>query len=433
MAGRDLSSELFDTEEKKTRGRDLSADLFGKPSKERTWGEVATDIGAGAISGIGSLVQTPGQLYGLATGDFEKTGLLGAGEDIQKYGEAMKSAGLKAREAERAQKIAQAAEKGQLSAFGTALGETLKDPALLTSFLAEQAPQMVIPLGAGKAGAAIGAARGLGTEAAVGAGTRAAIGAGAVQQGADIGSGTYEQIYQELLDKGAKPEQAKAAALNLARASGASGALISLLAQKLPGATKLEEALAGAERKGSRLATAGRAIAGEVPSEITEEVGGKFGQNLAMREVKPEQSLTEGLGETAAMAALGAVGMGGAAGLAGKAPGPVEPVDTTTPPDTGLQTKIEETTGVARPVEEVTPLSAEEAARQRILNLQKKVDEDVAANEERAAKEGIPPPVPVPARADVSKPSLAEAVPQPADQAALEAKQAEIDLSLIHI
>ena len=291
-----------------------------KPSKERTWGESVKDIGAGAVSGIGSLLQTPGQVAGLFTGDLEKTGLMGKGAELQQYGEEMKSAGLKAREQERAQKIAQAAEKGQLSAFGTAFGETIKDPGLLLNFLAEQAPQMVVPLGAGKAGTAIGAARGLGAEAAAAAGTRAAVGAGAVQQGADVGAGTYEQIYQELMERGAKPEQAKAAALNLARASGASGAVISLLAQKLPGATNLERALAGAERKGSRLGTSVGAVAGEIPSEITEETGGKFTQNLAMREVNPEQSLTEGLGETAGMATLGAVGMGSAAGLMGKSP-----------------------------------------------------------------------------------------------------------------
>ena len=33
-----------------------------KPSKERTWGEAVTDVGAGAVSGIGSLLQTPGQV-----------------------------------------------------------------------------------------------------------------------------------------------------------------------------------------------------------------------------------------------------------------------------------------------------------------------------------------------------------------------------------
>ena len=58
---------------------------------------------------------------------------------------------------------------------------------------------------------------------------------------------------------------------------------------------------------------------------------------------------------------------------------PVPPLDTTTPPDTGLRTTIEETTGVSRTPTEITPLTAEEAGRQRILNLQKKVDEDVEA------------------------------------------------------
>jgi hypothetical protein len=57
--------------------------------KERTWGEAATDVGAGIVSGVGSVVQLPGQLYGLATGDFSKTGALGLGEDISKYGQEM--------------------------------------------------------------------------------------------------------------------------------------------------------------------------------------------------------------------------------------------------------------------------------------------------------------------------------------------------------
>jgi len=39
------------------------------PSKERTYGEALQDIGAGVVGGIGSLVQLPGPLYGLATGD----------------------------------------------------------------------------------------------------------------------------------------------------------------------------------------------------------------------------------------------------------------------------------------------------------------------------------------------------------------------------
>ena len=45
-----------------------------KASKERTFGEAAKDIAAGLTTGVGGVVQLPGQLYGLATGDFSKTG-----------------------------------------------------------------------------------------------------------------------------------------------------------------------------------------------------------------------------------------------------------------------------------------------------------------------------------------------------------------------
>ena len=173
------------------------------PSKERTYGEAFKDIGASAVSGAGSLVQLPGQLYGLATGNMSNTGLLGAGKAISEYGEEMKSEGLKAREAERTQKIAEAAKEGQIPAFKTALTETVKDPGLLFSFIAEQAPQLLVPFGAGRIGSAVARAGGAGAEAAGLAGTSAAVGAGVVQQGADVGAGAYDNIYQELKSKGA--------------------------------------------------------------------------------------------------------------------------------------------------------------------------------------------------------------------------------------
>lgn len=303
------------------------------PSKARTFGEAAKDIAAGVVSGAGSLVQLPGQLYGLATGDLSETGALGLGKDIAKYGEEMKSAGLKAREAERAEKIKTAEQTGQWEAFKTAFGETIKDPALLTSFLAEQAPQLLVPFGAAKvaqigtAAKAAAAAQGLTGEAATKAigeitkaaaerGTRAAIGAGAVQQGADVGAQAYEDIYKELKRKGASDPDAAQGAINLARAAGASGAVISVLAQRLPGARTLEESFAGVPGTGGRLLGAAKGALGEGLSEVVEETGGKLGANLAMREVKPEQSLLEGLGQTAGMAAVGGVGMGGVSGLA---------------------------------------------------------------------------------------------------------------------
>ena len=305
-----------------------------KPIPERTYGEAATDVAGKLISGTGSLVQFPGQLYGLATGDFSKTGLLGAGEDIQKYGESMLSPALKAKEEARAQKIAESEKTGQLAAAGTAFSETVKDPALLVGFLVEQLPNLIPALLTGGGTAALTAAGLTAKEAAAlvasGAakdaaqiaakeiaakkagelGTKAAVGMGAVQQGADVGAGAYEDIYKAAIDKGMSPEAAADKALGLARAAGVSGALISLLAQRLPGAKTLEETLSGVPGKTGRLLGAGKGFLGESASEAVEEGGGKFSQNLAMREVNPEQSLTEGLGQAAGMAAIGG-GLGG--------------------------------------------------------------------------------------------------------------------------
>lgn len=332
----DLTAKLL------ANGYDLSSPsatpVAPKPIPERTYGEAAKDIGASLTSGIGSLVQLPGQLYGLATGDFSKTGLLGAGEEIQKYGEEMKSPALKAKEEARSQKIAEAEKTGQIAAAGTAFGETIKDPALLISFLVEQVPQLIPALLTGGGTAALTAtgiaakeaatlvASGAAKEAAVIAakqiaakkagelGVKAAVGTGAVQQGADVGAGAYEDIYKAAIDKGMPEAEAASTALNAARAAGVSGAVISLLAQRLPGARTLEETFAGVKGTTGRILGAGKGALGESVGEVVEEGGGKFSQNLAMREVNPEQSLTEGLGQAAGMAAIGGGGMGAIAG-----------------------------------------------------------------------------------------------------------------------
>lgn len=334
---RDFSAELFGSPTS-GQGTDFSKELFGSKPKERTYGEAATDVGAGVVSGLGSLVQLPGQLYGLATGNFDDTGLLGLGKSISKSGEEMKSEALKQREEQRAQKIAEAEQKGTWEAFKTAAGETIKDPALLTSFLAEQVPQMIIPFGAGKAGSAIVAGRqalagATAKEAALAggkAGVTTAVGAGGVQQGADVGAQSYEDIYKYLVKDGTPPDQAKSEALNLARASGAGALVISLLAQRLPGAKTLEESFVGVPGVGGKVARIGKGIAGETGSEIVEEGGGKIGQNIAMRQVNPEQALMEGVGATAGLAAVGGIGMGGIGGALQKGPQPT----TITPPET---------------------------------------------------------------------------------------------------
>jgi hypothetical protein len=287
--------------------------------KERTFEESVTDIGAGFKSGAGSLLQLPGQISGLITGNLEKpgkeTGLAAYGKEMQTEAEAMKSPGLKAREAERAAKISEAEKSGQINAFFTAFSETAKDPGLLLNFFAEQAPQLI---------PALGAARIIKPLAGTAAAVRGAIGTGAVQQGADIGAGTYEQMYQTLVDKGVSETEAAGTALGYARATGASAAAISLLAQRLPGARAIEEAFAGQEGKLGRILGGIRGGAGEAMSETAEETGGKFAQNVAQRQVDPSVELTSGLGQVAGMAALGGAGMGSVTGLAQRQAGKQE-------------------------------------------------------------------------------------------------------------
>jgi hypothetical protein len=326
------------------------------PIPQRTYGEAAKDVGGKFVSGIGSLVQLPGQLYGLATGDFSKTGMLGAGEDIKKYGEEMLSPAFKAKEEARAQKVQEAEKTGQIAAGVTAFGETIKDPALFVGFLVETIPQIIPALLTGGGTAALTAAGITAREAAAlvasGAakeaaqiaakkiaakeagelGAKVAVGTGAVQQGADIGAGAYEDIYKEAIKRGMSEPEAAQKALGLARAAGASGALISLLAQRLPGARTLEESFAGVPGKTGRILGAGKGALGESVSEMVEEGGGKFTQNLAMREVNPEQDLLAGVGQAAGMAAIGGGGMGAIAGAARRPGSKVETLPPAAPP-----------------------------------------------------------------------------------------------------
>ena len=305
-------------------------------AKERTMGESVSDVGAGLLSGLGGLGQFPGQLYGLATGDFSRTGLYGAAQDLEEYGKGLKSAGFKAREAAAQRAVQEAQKKGEFEAFKTSFGQTVSDPALLINFFAEQLPQqlpaLLAAIGTPAASANVALLRetakktaaGLAKEeaeaaakkAAVSLGAKAAVRTGAVQQGADVGTGTYETMYRYLTEEQKMGEKEAAdTTLNYARAAGVGGATLSLLAQKLPGAQAFERALAGEKTGMGRITGALAGAIKETPSENIEEVGGRALQNLAMRQVNPNQALTEGFGETAAQATLGAAGMGGAAGI----------------------------------------------------------------------------------------------------------------------
>lgn len=319
-------------------------------STERTWGEVGTDLGSSLKQGLGGLMQFPGQMYGLATGaiskpDFADTGLYGVGKRMEESAQQGKSEGLKAREAASQERVAEADKEGFWSGAGQQLKEIATDPVQLPNFLLSQSVQSIpsilaalIPVVgpaaaaelkglqiAAKAATAVGnelakkeAIKAM-QEIAIKAGTRQAIGVGALQQGADIGSGTYEDAYKKLIADGVPQPEAASKAVNLAREAGASGAVISLLVNKfMPGASAMEKAIAGKSAGVTGRGRAALAIGAKeaLTSETPEEVGGRMSRNAAMMQIDPNQTLMEGTGSTAGQAIIGGFGLGAMTGAA---------------------------------------------------------------------------------------------------------------------
>lgn len=299
-----------------------------QPKTERSFGEAILDVPAAAVSGLGGLLQFPGQLVKLVPG------LSGVGEVLEKPGEliseagqALKSEGLKAREALRSKAISDAEKDGILSSFATAITSTIKDPALLTTFVAEQVPLLLGPASAAKVAQKIGAksieSAGIGltgaaaeeaTKAAAQRVSRTAFGAaygtGSAMQAADVSSDAYDEAYQRAKDQGLPEEQALQLAVNAGRVAGVGAGVTSLLAQRLPGARAIEQRLAGVPGTAGRLGSA----VGESIGEAIEEGGGQVFKNIGLRQVTPDQPLLEGVGGAAGLGALGGGLLGGALG-----------------------------------------------------------------------------------------------------------------------
>ena len=306
-------------------------------SKAVSAGDVGADLGYSALSGIGSLVQFPGQAFGLATGDMDNaftTATTGMGSAISKYARAQQSKGLKARQQAQEEAIKKAGEKGFLSEAGTAITSTLKDPVLLGNLIAENIPSIIPGFVVSRGTMAVGMravakkiaeeglegeAKRLAMDAAQKAlakkATAAAVGVGVTQQGADVGAQAYTDIYAKLKAQGASDEAAADKALSLARAAGATGAVISYLSSRLPGARTLEQSFAGA--RGAKAAATGalKGFTGESISEGVEEGGGALARNAAMATVDPTQNILQGVGQAAGMGAVLGGTLGGGAGM----------------------------------------------------------------------------------------------------------------------
>lgn len=334
------------------------------------------DTAASVISGVGQLLELPAQVYGLATGDF-KTAIGDMASSVTRYGEDMKSPGLKARAEAAQQRIEKADKEGFFSGLGTGISEYLSDPRLLASGVAETIPSLFGTAGAGavvSTGAkkilgrelaeqaakratlaatptAAGTTINLGATAAERAVQRAAltggVGFGAVQQGADVGTDAYVRAMQTpdavwsqnpeftgRVQAGEDPTQVKEdMALSVARQSAvAAGGVSALTAGVLPGT--FEKAVLGKSLSGSGLLSrTGKGFLGEAAQEAGEEGGGRLASNIAMRQINPEQELLEGVGSQAGIAAvLGGVSGAGASAAFGGGAEPISPLPPETPP-----------------------------------------------------------------------------------------------------
>jgi hypothetical protein len=359
----------------------------------------AKDIGASLVSGLGRTLQIPGQFAELTgfqrTGqlpDAEKTGLQSIGQQLETFGQEAKTPTLQAKEQLRAQELEKA--QGFFDEAGTIIRTTATDPALLSSFFAEQLPTFVASFGIGALGK--GGAKLLmkeATEASLAkAGVSTAIGGNAVMQGTDIGYDTYQSVYKELRKQGVPEEEAQGIALSKGRVAALEAAGIAVAATRLPGGASIERAMLGKGLPG----TTGflKSTLGETASEALEEGGGAFTKQIALSEVNPETELLKGVGAATALGGLGGAMMGAPAGVVNamraRAEAAVPPPAVGLPPAEPGQIPVEPTG--ALPIEPPAELPVQPPIEQPPVEIEPPAP--IAPIDLGPAVETLPPEVP---------------------------------------
>ncbi len=298
---------------------------------ERSFAEMGTDFATSYGIGSNQLLKMGGDLYGLATGDFDNWASQQGQRGIEFF-EDTKSETLKTLERNRQVRVANA--DGEFAKAGTMFWETVTSPSLFASFAFEQAPLLLTTMGAGTAVGAGAKVLGATATTAGKAATAGAISAGGVMQGADVGSDAYNKLlklpdevwgvneqYKAKIAQGTDAETAKQdIALELSRDSAIGAGIVSLGLNMIPGAAKLEKALVGVKRSGAGgLQGFAKGFAGEATAEGLEEGYGALRSNIAAKKIDPSIDITKGVGEAAGMGAAAGF-FGGAAGLQGRDP-----------------------------------------------------------------------------------------------------------------
>jgi hypothetical protein len=308
------------------------------PEKRRTWGEAASDTGRGVMSGLAGLVKTVGDVYGVATGDFDNTASE-LGGNAQQYWHDGQSQALNNARQRRSSAIQ--ASDGILGKAATAISETVTDPTLLADTISENASTMLAPLAAAKAVQAARLAQlartGVVAEQAAAsaakAATTAAIATGAVQQGADVASNAYDQALKttaqdlqqnpDYVQRVQSGEDPAAVLRDLASKAGQAAFLpataVSVASQFIPGSNAAERALIGGLAKvpaKNAIAGAVKGLVGEGTQEAIEEGGGQYAANATNKAyVNPNQDMSQDVGMNAGLGAVGGMALGGVGGV----------------------------------------------------------------------------------------------------------------------
>ena len=483
MAGRDFSAELFGSEAKPVQGRDFSVELFGKQEPPGFFSNIGNLLVQGGKQALAAAEMSPSVLAGNVGQN--KAALLAkqlAEPSTPQPAELKEIKGAfkdEAQDFEKAQGFFESAK-----AFGPVLLEigkqALTNPKGLMYMTAEQAanmaPSMAGMIAGGRTGAMVGAAVPLPFAAPVGTAVGAAVGAFSGSVPMEVGSEFIGLVGKELAARELPATEDNIAALLRdtefmatatknattkgvttagvdAAMSAVTGGLASAPRRAAVKAATAELGAAAdaakiAERTKSLLAqrTLGQKIgtgAGAVGSEVA---GGGLseaaGQQAAYGKVDIEdvaQEMLGGLGGSALQVPASAYAMtrdlatGKPTPVTSEAPiAPSVPAEPTTPTapaepiETPIQKQIAEQTGIAEaPPIQPTMLSSEEAAAQRMPMLQAKIEADMAAQEERARREGPRPVVPEVAPVETSRFDTEQ--PQLTTREELLAKQADID------
>lgn len=305
------------------RATQTAAGMGGLPGY-RTVGEVAGDIGTGLTAGTATMAATFPSLVDIVhrglTG--ERAGMIAAplADYLQRTRQEVEEFGYspfeQRRQAELSQALSQAEGLGEELAVFAA--RVYKDPTLAAKYIAENLPQVLPGLAAGRVAYIANRAKGLAAagEAAVAAAGRI----GGAMTAVDAQQSAYDNLKQALMARGISEKDADAQAFRDSLLSFGVGLVAGPLAER----TGLEKALFKGRQPG--IGGALRAGAEELAGEIGEE---SFPQVIS--NIQAGQPATKGLGEIIGATLLATAPSAAGAMLArpqAPAPTPEQPAPT---------------------------------------------------------------------------------------------------------